>query len=64
MVGRHPFSNVFETRRDASLDLCVRRGEGEEELGIVSIAVVGKAMGRDHMAKRADIEEEEQRAKD
>ena len=50
--------------RDSVRDLCVRRGKGEKELGIVRIAVVRHAMRGDDRTKRPSVQREEEGTED
>ena len=64
MVVVHPALNVPQAGRDSVRDLCVRRGKGEKELGIVRIAVVRHAMRGDDRTKRPSVQREEEGTKD
>ena len=64
MVVVHPALDVSQAVRDSGRDLCVRWGKGENELGIISIVVVGHAMSRDDKTKEPSVHREEEGTED
>ena len=64
MVCGHPLRDVSQTGRDSCRYLCFRLGKREDQLGVISVAMVGKAMGANDRAERVGVQREEKRTQD
>ena len=64
VVGRHPGRDIRQAGRDTGRSLCVSGRKGEEELSVISIAVVRETMGCDDVTERSSIYREEEGSED